>query len=145
MLSHSACIAHFTQSQDGSLNKVVRVGRSLRLCQDIRYTGTFQDSTHGAACNHSGTFGSGEDQNSGSTKFCSLLMRYSTFQNGDLYQVLLGCFYAFGNGGSYFAGFAETATNDTLTITHYNNGSEREGASTLGNFHYAIDSNQSIL
>ena len=72
-------------------------------------------------------------------------MRHSTIQNGNFHQILLGCFHAFGNGCCYFSSLTKSPTNDTITITNYNNGSESKRSTTLSYLGNTIDSNQSVF
>ena len=72
-------------------------------------------------------------------------MGNSTFDNGHLDEIFLGILYALGNSSGDFTSLTKTNTDDTLTITNYYDSSESEGATALGDFDYAIDSNESIL
>lgn len=145
MLSHSACIAHLTQSQNSSLYKVVGVRRTFRLSENVLDTNTFQYGTHSTTGYNSGTFRSGEDEHLSTTEASSLLVGNSTFEYGNLNQIFLSCLYTFSNSGGNFASLTKAITDDTVTITYYYDSSESECTTTLGYFDNTIDSNQSIL
>ena len=145
MLSHSACITHFTKSLDGSLYQVVGVRRTLRLSQNVGDTYTFEHGAHSTTGYHSRTFRGRKDEHFGTAETCSLFVRYSTLNDGHLDKVLLGSFNTLSNSGSNFASLTKTVTDNTLTITNYYDSSESESATTLSNLRYTIDSNESIF
>ena len=145
MLSHSACITHFTKSLDGSLYQVVGVRRTLRLSQNVGDTYTFEHGAHSTTGYYSSTFRSGEDKHLSTAEASSLFVRNSTFDDGHLHKVLLGSFNTLSNSGSNFASLTKTVTDNTLTITNYYDSSESESATTLSNLGYTIDSNESIF
>ncbi len=145
MLSHCAGVTHLAQSEDGCLNQVVGVRRTLRLGQNVFDANALEHGTHSATGYHTGTLRCGEDDDLGTTEVSGLLVGHCTFDDGNLDQVLLGSFHTFGNGGGNFAGFTKTVADDSFAITDYNDSGECEGTTTLGNFYYTIDSNESIL
>lgn len=145
MLGDSACITHFCKCGDGGLYKVVGVGRTLRLGKDIVNADAFEHGAHSTTGYNSGTFGSGEKQHLCSTIASSLLVGNGALDYGNLNEVFLGSFHAFGNGSGYFTGFTETVTDHSLSVSHYHNGSERKGATTLSYLCHTIDSNESIF
>ena len=65
--------------------------------------------------------------------------------HGDLHQVLLSVLYAFGDSGGNFVGLAQSVTDHTVLIADYDDGSEAEVTTTLGNLGYAVDGHQSVL
>ena len=145
MSSNGACIAHFTESKDGSLYKVVGVGRTLGLCKYVLDAEAFEDGAHGTTGNHSGTFGGREDKHFGTAETGGLLMGNGTLDDGHLDEVFLGSFYTLGDSSLNFSGLAKSVTDDALTITDHNDGCESEGATTLGYLGHTIDSNESVL
>ena len=145
MLCNCACITHFTKGLDGGLHQVVGVGRTLRLRQDVVDAHAFEDGTHRTTGHNSRTFGSRKDEHFGATIASSLFVRNSAFDDGNFHQILLSGFDTLSNGCGDFAGLTEAIADDALTITHHNNGSESESASTLGDLGYTIDSNESIF
>ncbi len=72
-------------------------------------------------------------------------MGNSTFEHGNLYEILLCSLHTFCNGCGNLTGFAKTITYHTLSITYNNDCGESESATTLGHLNNSIDSNQSIL
>ncbi len=145
MLRHCTSVTHLTQSLNCSLYKVVRVGRTLRLSENVLHTSTFKYGTHCTTSHNSSTFRSRKDEDFSTTKLSSLAVGHCTLEHGNLNQILLSGFYALGNSGSNFAGLTKTATDNTLTVTDYNDCSKSEGTTTFGYFNNAIDSNQSIF
>ena len=74
-----------------------------------------------------------------------LIVRYSTVDHRNFNKVLLSGFNTFGNCSGNFASLTKAIANGSLSITNYYDSSECKGTSTLRNFNYTIDSNQSIL
>ena len=73
------------------------------------------------------------------------LMRNGTLENGDAYQILLSSFYALCDGCSYFTSLTETATDDAITITDYNDSGECKCTTTLGHLRNAVDCDESVF
>ena len=144
-LSNGTCITHFTQSLYRSLHKIVRIGRALRLSQDILHTYTFKNGTHCTASYDTSTLRGRAKQNLGTAELCNLLMRDRTLNDRNLDQIFLGGLYALRNCSSNFSGLTKAITNDAFSIAYYYNSSKRESTATLSYLDYAIDSNQSIF
>src|SRR6186997_1023432 len=66
-------------------------------------------------------------------------MGYSSFNDGNFHQVLLGVVNTFGNGVSYFVGFTKTVTHNAVSIAYYNDGCETEPATAFHHFRYAFN------
>ena len=145
MCSNRTRITHFTESKDGGLHKIVGVGRTLGLCEDVLDADAFKDGAHGTTGNDSGTFRGRENKHFGTAEMGSLSMGDRTLHNRNLYKVFLGSLHTLGDGGLNFSSLAKTVTDDTLTITDHNDGCESEGATTLGYLGHTIDSNESVL
>ena len=145
MLSYGAGITHFAESEDRCLYEVVGVGRTLRLRKHVGDTYAFKHGAHSTTGYHSRTFRGGKDEHFGTAETGSLLVGNGSLDDGHLHEVLLGCFYALGDSCGDFTGFAETVTDNALTITYHYDGSEGESASALGDFRNTIDSNESIF
>ncbi|EJF10848.1 hypothetical protein O71_06637 [Pontibacter sp. BAB1700] len=56
-------------------------------------------------------------------------------------QVLFCIVYTFSNSVSYFVCFTKAVSNNTITITYYNDGSKAKSSTTFYNFSYTIDRN----
>lgn len=145
MLSNGACIAHFCKCLNGGLYQVVGVGRALGLSKDILDASSLENGTHCTTSYHTGTLRCREDEDLSTAEAGSLLVGNGTLDNGDLDEVLLCGFSTLGDGSGDFTGLTKTITDRTLTVTNDYDGSEGEGAATLGHFGYTIDSNESIL
>ena len=85
------------------------------------------------------------DENIGTTKFGSSLMRHGSIENRNLNKILLGGLYTLGNGSSYFAGLTQTPANDAVSVAYNDNCAKGESTTTLGNLSNAVDSNQTVL
>ena len=144
-LCNGTRITHFTQSLNRSLHKIVRIGRALRLSQDILHTNTFKHGTHSTTCYDAGTLRGRTKQNLGTAELCNLLMRNRTLNDGNFDQIFLSCLYAFRNCSGNFSSLTKAITYDALSIAYYYNSSKRESTATLSYLDYAIDSNQSIF
>ena len=72
-------------------------------------------------------------------------MRNGSLEYGNLYKILLGCFYTLGDSCGNFTSFAKTPTNDTVAVTDNNNGCESKGATSLSYFGNTVDGNQSVF
>ena len=59
---------------------------------------------------------------------------------GTFCRFFLGVVNAFGNGISYFIGFAEAETYGAFAITYHYDSGEAEAATTFHNFRHAVDS-----
>ena len=68
-----------------------------------------------------------------------------TLVDGHADKVLLGGFYAFGDSGGDFVGFAQAPADDAVFVTYHHDGGESERTSTLGNFGNAVDGYQAVL
>ena len=121
------------------------VRRTLRLSQNVGNTNTFQYSTHSTTGYNSCTVRSGLDEHFSTTELGSLFVRNSTLQHGNLNEVLLGCFNALGNSGSYLTSLTKTPTNDAILVTNYDNCRECEGTTTLCYLSNTVDGHQSVL
>ncbi len=123
----------------------MRIGRTLRLSQNVSNTNTLKYGTHSATGNHTGTGRSRFDENLCTAELSSLFMRNSTFQYRDTSKVLLGCLYTFGDGSSHFTSLTKAPADNTIFITNYHNGREGKRSTTLGHLGNTIDSNKSIF
>ena len=74
-----------------------------------------------------------------------LIVGYSTVDHRNFYKVLLSGFNTFGNCSSNFTCLTKAVAYCTFSITYYYDSSKCKGTSTLRNFNYTIDSNQSIF
>lgn len=145
MSRYGAGVAHFCKCLNGGLYQVVGVGRALGLCKDVLDAGSLENGTHSTTGNNSGTFRSREDEHLSTAEAGSLLVGNGTLDNGNLDKILLGGFYALGDGGGNFAGLAETISEYALAVTNNYDSCEGEGTTTLGHLGHTIDSNESIL
>ena len=145
LLSNGTRITHFTQGKDGCLYKVMRVGRTLRLGQDILYTYALKNSTHGATGYHTGTRRCRKNQYLSTSEFGLLAMRHRTVNNRHAYKILFGRLYTFCNGGSDFAGLTQATSDDTFSVADNHDSGKRKSTTTLRYLDHAIDSNQSIF
>ena len=72
-------------------------------------------------------------------------MGNSTFQHGNLHEVLLGGIGTLLNGSGYLTGLSKTPTDHTLTVTYDHDGCKRESTSTLRNLGHTVDGNQTVF
>ena len=145
VLSYGSCISQLLQSHDSSLYEVVRVRRALRLSQNVSDTNTLKYSTHSTTGYHSSTVRSRLHEHLSTAEAYLNLMRDSTLQHGNTYEVLLCSFYTLGNSSSYLTGLTKAPTDNTVLITYYNDCSECESASTFCYLGNTVDSNESIF
>ena len=81
-------------------------------------TGDLQNGTDSAAGNHAGTLGSGLHQHLTGTKFADDFVRNGGSLEGNFNHVLLRIFNALADSVRDFAGFSDTKTNGTISVTH---------------------------
>ena len=72
-------------------------------------------------------------------------MGNSTFVYRNLHQVLLCSLYAFGNSSGNLAGLTQAPADNTILVTHNDNGAKGESTATLGYLSNTVDSNQTVL
>ena len=145
ILSYHTGVAEFTESLNGCLNQVVRVGRTLRLGKDILDTNTLKYGTHSTTGFYTRTGRCRLQIYFGAAKLAELLVRNGSVQNRYLNKVLLGGFRTLGDGCCYLTCLTQTVANDTITVTYYYNGCKRKSTTTFGNFRYTVYSNEALL
>ena len=123
----------------------MRVGRTLALCQHVLYAGALEHGTHSTTGLYTGTGSCGFHEHLCTTEAVHLLVRDGGVDHGDLHQVLLSVLYALGDSGGNFVGFAQSVTNHTVLIAHYDDGSEAEVTTTLGDLGHTVDGYKSVL
>ncbi len=121
------------------------IGRTFGLGNDIGYTDTLKNGTHGTTGLQTSTSSSGLEKNLCTTELDLNLVGNSSFENRNLHKVLLGSLCSLCNGSSYLSGLTKTIADDTLAITYNNDGSKRESATTLSNFRHTVDGHQTIF
>src|SRR5258708_5460620 len=119
----------------------MRVSGTEGFSQHVRYTGAFQNGTHAASGDYTGTMGGWFDQYFGSAFLSQLIVRDRTMHDRNFYQVLLCIFNTLGNSFLNFLGFTQTMTNYSSFITDYHQCRETECTATLGCLYNTIDSN----
>ncbi len=133
------------QRLESSLYHVMRIGRSQRLCQNVRYTGAFQHGAHRTSGNNTRTMSSGSEQYLRRTFLGQLIVRDRTVHDRNLDQVLLCVFDPFRDRFLDFLSLTQTMTDYTAFIADYHQGREAESPSAFRCFHNAIDSNHLLL
>jgi len=123
----------------------VGVGRTFGLIQDVVNACRLQNGTHSTTGFYSGTVSSGLDLNLRNTELSELLVRDSTLENRHLDEVLLGSLGSFLHSSGNLTCFTQTVTYNSVFISNNYDSCESEGTSTLGNFRYAVDSDQTLL
>ena len=102
-------------------------------------------STHSTTGFYSGTVRCRLDIYLRATELSELLVRDSTLENRHLNEVLLCSLGSFLHSSSDLTCFTQTVTYNTIFISNNYDSCESESTSTLGNFRYAVDSDQTLL
>ena len=79
------------------------------------------------------------------TSVTPALSRDSAFEHGHLHKVFLGSLYAFCDGCSHLACFSKSPSDDTITVTYHDDGSECERTSTLCHLCDTVDSHEAVF
>ena len=121
------------------------VGGTLALTEDVGDTYALENGTHSTTGLNTGTVACGLEDNLRTTKLGSLLVRDSAAVNGNLDEVFLSGFDAFGDSGLDFVGLAESPSYDAILVTNDNDSCKSEGETTLGDLCDTVDGNQTIV
>ena len=121
------------------------VRRTFRLGEHVGDADTLKHSTHSAAGLHTGTLGSGLQENAAAAEFSCLLVGNGTFVYRYADEVLLGCLYALGDSRLDFVGLTETPADDSILVADNHDGCEAECAATLGDLGHTVDCYKAIL
>ena len=119
----------------------MRVGRTFGLSQNILDTNTLENGTHSSTGYKTCTGCGRLQENIGTAETSLNLMRDSTFEDRNLYEVLLGGLYTLSDSCCNLTSLTEAPTNNAVAITDNNNGCEGKCATSLCYFRNTVNSN----
>ena len=88
---------------------------------------------------------SGLDINLRTTELSELLVGDSTLEHGNLNEVFLSSLGSFLHSSGNLSCLTQSVSYNTILISNNYDSCESECTSTLGNFGYAVDSDQTLL
>src|SRR5690606_14555957 len=124
------------------MNHVHRIGRAVALGQNVLYTSHFQNGTHGAAGDDTGTFRSRLHVHLGGAMSGLDRVLQSGAVQIHLDHVATRSFARLLDGSRNFTGLATAETDATLAITHHGQRGEGEDTAALYGFGNAVNLDQ---
>ena len=144
-LGNGIGIAQLGEGLEGGLHHAVGVGGAFRLSQHVLHADAFEHCTHSTTGDNTGTGSCGFHENEGAAIFAFLSVRDGTVEHGNLNEVLLGIINALSDGGGDFLGFTEAVAHDAILVAYHHDSGKAECSTTLGNFSYSVNCNQSVF
>ncbi|CAI8708515.1 hypothetical protein EMIT043CA1_100238 [Pseudomonas brassicacearum] len=124
------------------MNHVYRVSRAVALGQNVLNASNFEDSTHSAASDDTGTFRSRLHVHLRSAMGGLHCVLQSGAVQINLDHVAASSFHCLLDRSRHFTRLATAEANTAFTITHYGQRSESEDTAAFNGFGYAVNLNQ---